>query len=332
MHCCARLAQESSTPSIIYELVPLARGSTLLQLPLRSATSTATMSPLLRLFLFLFAVGLINAQNSTDSGYIGYTLESSGSTDDTLYETANTNTNVSTTNPPPDVFLNASVSVDEIDITVTNLSAKVNLDAQVLQLLGFNAGVTASINRVSLVIQNVTAKVILEARLGNVVAMISDVLDSLDLNPVLATLGQDVSSIVNTTAGALTDTTSSLKTRSVQLSNNILYSINDYSGNTHTNRVLSQNGSIIDEFLDNNGEIHSQKVVGYYATDMQFTGFNQTVTHDGEAERELEYMYTPFHGVSVVSAIYTSATGSIVSTQVLSESNAGGSSTVSGEL
>jgi len=290
------------------------------------------MFPLLRLSICLFAFELTTAQNSTDAGYIGYNLESTGSTDNALYETANTNANVSTTDPLPDVFLNASVSVDEIDITVTNLSAKVNLDAQVLQLLDFNAGVTASINKVSLVIQNVTAKVILEARLGNVVAMIGDVLNSLDLNPVLATLGQDVSNIVNTTAGALTDTTSSLNTRSVQFSSNILYSINDYSGNTHTNRILSQDGSIIDQFLDNNGEIHSQNVVGYYATDMQFNGFNQTVTHGGEAERELEYVYTPFYGVIVVSAIYTSATGSVVSTQVLSESNAGGSSTVSGEL
>jgi hypothetical protein len=33
--------------------------------------------------------------------------------------------------------------------------------------------------------------------------MISDVLDSLDLQPILATLGQDIGDIVNTTVGAV---------------------------------------------------------------------------------------------------------------------------------
>jgi hypothetical protein len=64
------------------------------------------------------------------------------------------------------------VHVGEIHIEVQNLTAKINLDAQVLQLLSFNAGVDLSIDRVNLLIQNVTAKVILEARLANLVLMI----------------------------------------------------------------------------------------------------------------------------------------------------------------
>lgn len=62
--------------------------------------------------------------------------------------------------------------VGEISIDVQNLTAKINLDAQVLQLLQFNAGVDLSISRVRLLIQNVTAKVVLEARLANLVLMI----------------------------------------------------------------------------------------------------------------------------------------------------------------
>lgn len=62
--------------------------------------------------------------------------------------------------------------VGEINIEVQNLTAKINLDAQVLQLLSFNAGVDLSIDRVRLLIQNVTAKVVLEARLANLVLMI----------------------------------------------------------------------------------------------------------------------------------------------------------------
>lgn len=68
--------------------------------------------------------------------------------------------------------IQASVHVGEINIEVQNLTAKINLDAQVLQLLSFNAGVDLSISRVQLLIQNVTAKVYLEARLANLVLMI----------------------------------------------------------------------------------------------------------------------------------------------------------------
>lgn len=276
------------------------------------------------------------AQSATASGYIGYNLSASGDPNSAVYDTASTSANVSTTVPEPDVFLNASVHVGEISLEVTNITAKINLDAQVLSLLSFNAGVDASIDRVRLLIQEVNAHVILEARLSNLVLMIGDVLNSLDLNPILATLGQDVGQIINTTVGGLTGTSSSssstasstVEKRSYELEHNILYSINDYSGNTHTNRILAQNGSLIDEFLDNHGVVHSDQVVGYYLRDMTFNGYNQSVSNKGSATRELEYVYEPYVGLSAVCAVFTDAAGNVVSTQVLSESSAGGTSTV----
>lgn len=107
-----------------------------------------------------------------DDGYIGYRLEQRGDPESAVYETASTNTDADDTLPvDPDVYLNASVSVGEIDIEVDNITAKVNLQADVLNLLHFSAGVDASIDRVRLQILNVSAKVLLEARLENVVAM-----------------------------------------------------------------------------------------------------------------------------------------------------------------
>jgi len=69
-----------------------------------------------------------------------------------------------------------------------NLTAQINLDLEVLNLLTFNAGVgmlkvhrtsrsklilsDLSIDAVKLTIQNVTAKVLLEARLENIVNMV----------------------------------------------------------------------------------------------------------------------------------------------------------------
>lgn len=107
-----------------------------------------------------------------DEGYIGYRLDQRGDPESAIYETADTNTAVDTVLPSdPDVYLNASVYVGEIDVEVDNITAVINLQADVLQLLSFSAGVTASIDRVKLTIQNVSAKVLLEARLENVVTM-----------------------------------------------------------------------------------------------------------------------------------------------------------------
>ena len=288
------------------------------------------------LALLVLVIATVNAQ-SDGSGYIGYSLTERGDPASAVYATEDTPANVSTTNPPPDVYLNASVSVGEIDITVQNLTAQVNLAASVLNLLKFNAGVNVAIDRVSLLIENVTAKVVLEARLANLVLMIDDVLNSIDLNPVIATLGQDVGSIVNSTVGSLTGTSSNstasssaLKTRSFEIANNILYSVNDYSGNTHTNRILAQNGQVIDQYLDNDGNPHGDKVVGTYSSLMTFNGYEQSVTRDGQTDQETEYVYAPFPGLSIVSAIYKNAAGTVVGTQVLAESSAGGSSTVGG--
>jgi hypothetical protein len=281
-------------------------------------------------FLVIFIATFTSAQSSTDSGYTGYSLSLTGNADSVLYATSSTNANVSSTVPEPDVYLNASVSVGEIDINVSNLTAKVNLDASVLQLLQFNAGVDVSIDRVALVLVNVSAKVLLEARLENLVLMINDTLNSLDLNPVLATLDQDLNTTADSLTSDSTTPTSSVAARSYDLAHNILYSANDYSGNTHTNRILTQSGTIVDQFLDNNGNTRNQQLVGSYLRDMTFNGYNQSVIINGQVARELEYVYTPFDGLSVVSAIYVDVAGTVVATQVLSESGGGGSSTVGG--
>lgn len=278
-------------------------------------------------------IHFIYAQPSTDSGYTDYSLSLTGDPGSVIYETASTSVNVSTTVPEPDVFLNASVHVGEINILVANLTAKINLDAQVLQLLQFNAGIDLSIDRVSLVIFNVTAKVLLEARLENLVRMINDTLDSLDLNPALATLGLGLDNIVSPIADGLSGgalPTSPVVPRSYELENNILYSINDYSGNTHTNRILAQDGSIIDQSLDNNGNTYNQQQAGSYLGDMTFNGYNQSVVKNGRTVREVEYVYEPFAGLSVVSAIFIDTADNVIATQVLSESRAGGSSTIGG--
>lgn len=208
------------------------------------------------------------------------------------------------------------------------------MDAQVLNLLTFNAGVDLSIDEVRLLIHHVNAKVLLEARLENLVRMINKTLSSVDLNPIIATPGEDVGSVVNTTAGALGSTTSSLVERSLpyELEHNILYSTNNYRASRHTNRVLEQNGDIVDHHLDNDGNSLGQKVIGTYKTLMTFNGYETTVNRAGQEMLEREYAYIPYHGLLTVSAIYTDGAGNVVGTQVIAESGAGGMSTIGEDL
>lgn len=275
-------------------------------------------------------------------GYFGYTLEHRGDPDSAVYETADTNpdTGGAVLAKEPDVYLNASVHVGEIDTEVDNITAKINLDAQVLSLLHFSAGVDASIDRVKLIIQNISARVELEARLENVVQMVSDVLDSIDLNPIIATLGQDVGNIVNSTVGSLTGSTGSSGTTSKRdessasydynLQHNVLYSVNNYQGQAHTNRVLAQNGSMYDIFLDNDGDELGRRLVGFYSDQMTFNGHNRTIVIDGQTTLyELQYVYKLFPGIEVVSWIYVNTAGRVTRTQVFAETNAGGTSTIS---
>ncbi|KAF2113410.1 hypothetical protein BDV96DRAFT_648371 [Lophiotrema nucula] len=289
--------------------------------------------------ILLLLLPLISfAQITDDDGYTGYKLDirQDGDPLAVLYETENTANNVSASVPEPDVFLNASVHIGEIHIEVQNLTAKINLDAQVLQLLSFNAGVDVSIDRVNLLIQNVTAKVLLEARLSNLVLMINDTLSSIDLNPIIAELGNGLGTIINQTGnliGDLTDDTSvskrSLDLMQMELENNILYSINDYSGNTHTNRILAQNGDIVEQKLDNNGRISGQTTVGSYDRDMRFNGFNQSVTFHGQEVWEAEYVYEPFAGLMAISGIFfDKSSGKVVGAQLIAEARGGGSSSI----
>jgi hypothetical protein len=301
---------------------------------------------------------VVLGQIADNDGYTGYKLDirDDGDPESVVYETENTPSNVSVLAPEPDVSLNASVHVGEIFVGVDNLTAKINLDAKVLSLLQFNAGVDLSVDKIALTIQNVTAKVYLEARLGNLVKMVGDVLDSIDLNPIIAELGNslgtivgDAGDLVGDAVGGLigddsgsgsgsgngTNSTSSPATKRAldmmqfDILNNILYSVNNFSGNASKRRVLAQNGDIVEQTLNNHGSISAERVVGNYAKDMKFNGFNESVTFKGQEVYEEEYIYEPFSGLYSISGVFKSkTTGEVVGTQLLAEARGGGSATI----
>jgi len=94
--------------------------------------------------------------------------------------------------------------------------------------------------------------------------------------------------------------------------------------------VLAQNGSMYDIFLDNDGNEHGRREVGYYGRDMTFTGHNRTIAIDGTTTLfELQYNYNPFPGIQAICWIYQNTAGKVTRTQVIAETNSGGTSTVS---
>ncbi|RGP80676.1 hypothetical protein FLONG3_1151 [Fusarium longipes] len=285
--------------------------------------------------------GLAAAKAKGD-GYYGYRLNRRGDDESAIYETENTNSGVAPLNEEPDVYLNASVSVGEISVEVQNITAKINLDAKVLNLLNFNAGVDLGIDRVKLGIYNVTAKVELEARLGNILRMVDDVLESIDLNPIIATLGDGVKDIIDDVGDAVgsgsggdssSEDSEAVEKRdlTIRLENNILYSMNDFSGSAHTNRVLTQDGFLYNIYLDNQGREKNRKEVGYYNKDMKFTGHNRTITVDGAVEYELQYTYSPYHGLNAYCNIYTDTAGKVLRTKIVAEAEGGGAATIANE-
>jgi hypothetical protein len=78
-----------------------------------------------------------------------------------------------------------TVKVDEIDLEVDDLQARVSLRAEVLDLLKLHVGADVALGRVALKVKGVEAQALLKVRLDNVAAIIDRVLTAIEQNPQL---------------------------------------------------------------------------------------------------------------------------------------------------
>jgi hypothetical protein len=86
----------------------------------------------------------------------------------------------------PDVLLDAPVvKVDELNLEVEELRARVSLQAEVLDLLRLNVGADVFIGQLGLEIKGVEAQALLKVRLDNVARILDRVLTTIDRNPQL---------------------------------------------------------------------------------------------------------------------------------------------------
>jgi len=206
---------------------------------------------------------------------------------------ANATTSVSPLSGPPDVLLNVpNLSVGRIELDVDNLQADINLAANVAGLVSINAGVAVSIQKINLTIVDVEAELELIVRLGHLVDIVNRVFQSLDLNPLLITALNNVTSVVDTVVGAV---------------DGLLGSITQ--GGTTLTFLIDNLGNIVQEVAGGaNGTVST--IVGNYLTNMTYTGQSQALTN-GLVQKT--YSYSPLN--ALVNIVFNTA-GQIVQATV----------------
>jgi hypothetical protein len=109
----------------------------------------------------------------------------------------------------PDVMLHVPVlKVDEIDLEVNNLRARVSLSAAVANLVSLDAGADVIVDRVKLTIRGVEAQALLRVRLEKVFAIIERTLATIEhspdlLNNLLRPVGESVGQLARTAGETL---------------------------------------------------------------------------------------------------------------------------------
>ena len=88
------------------------------------------------------------------------------------------------TSDDPDLTLDIpSLGVEELNLDVENLRARVSLHAELADMVKLSVGVEADVDKVKLEAKGVEAQLLLKAGLDNVRAILTQALDALDNNP-----------------------------------------------------------------------------------------------------------------------------------------------------
>lgn len=218
----------------------------------------------------------------------------------TTTNTAPAPTSSSAFSEVPDVYLNVpELSVGRIELDVEDLTADINLHANVASLVSINAGVAVSIKKVNITIADVSAQLELEVRLGHLVDIVNRVFESLDLNPLLLS-----------TIGNLTNTLEPI----VGIVDGLLGSITQ--GSTTLNFLIDNLGNIVQEV----GGVST--IVGSYTQNMTATGAVKQL-ENGLVQKT--FSYAPLN--ALVDIVFNAA-GQVVQAAV-NKAGSGGSGTTS---
>lgn len=261
---------------------------------------------------------ILQLLGTTVAQYKNYTITRTGDQEALVYDTASTRSNA-TFEPNPDVFLNTSVHIGDMDLHVEELTAKISLDAKILSMFAFGAGVRAHTDEVKMKVKDISSFAHLEARLGNLASMVNDALNSIDMNPPAGTIDKTSNKPRPKAfpSKAPIDKRSQSVLEKTGLANNLLCAIKDYKGEIRTNRILTQNGGIVDETLDLDGNVISQKQIGNFETDMTLMDHEEMIAFDENGYRQSRYLYNPLPGIKKIVAISKDKHGTIKKAHVV---------------
>ncbi|KAG7291186.1 hypothetical protein NEMBOFW57_001198 [Staphylotrichum longicolle] len=202
---------------------------------------------------------------------------------------------------PPDVLLRVpELHVGKIELDVDNLRADLNLNAEIANLVTLNVGVQVGIEKVNITIADVDAQVDLVIRLGNIAKMVNRTLASLDLNPLLINLLNEVGDVVDSVVGAV---------------DGLLGSI--IRGDIKLNFLIDNLGNIVQEVVGSAGDVVSS-IVGNFEKNMTFTGVTKQL---GNGLTQKTYRYDALG--SLVNIIFNTL-GQVVQAVVVGKDNTGG--------
>ncbi|KAI1384841.1 uncharacterized protein F4822DRAFT_374654 [Hypoxylon trugodes] len=207
---------------------------------------------------------------------------------------------------PPDVNLKVpELHVGRIELDVDNLNAEINLAAQIANLVEINAGVQVGVTKVNITIADVDANLDLVIRLGNLVDIVNRTLESLNLNPLLINVLNEVTDLVDVVVGAV---------------DGLLGSI--VNGDSKINFLIDNLGNIVQEVEGAAGTLLSS-IVGNYEQNMTYTGA-QEILDGGLIQKTFKY-----DALNALVNIIFNSVGQVVQAVVVKGGGDGGSTTSS---
>ncbi|KAF2748674.1 hypothetical protein M011DRAFT_389840, partial [Sporormia fimetaria CBS 119925] len=204
---------------------------------------------------------------------------------------------------PPDVYLNVpELYVGRIELGVEELQADINLNAKVAGLVQVNAGVQLSVQKINVTIADVNVNLELIVRLGHLVDIVERVFESVDLNPLLIGLVNNVTNLVGDVIGAV---------------DGLLGSITQ--GGTTLNFLIDNLGNIVQEVVGGaQGGVST--IVGNFRNNMTQVGDQKQV---GQGLVQKTFSYEPLG--ALVDIVFNTA-GQVVQAVVQKKQGGGGGS------
>src|SRR3954468_2447809 len=156
--------------------------------------------------------------------------------------------------PEYDVVLDIpNVCVERIFLKVDSVTAKLNLHAQIANLVKVDAGADVLIGNVDLTIQDVRASALLLVDLDDVVHIVDQTLTFIDNHPeIVQQLGSTLQNTVGTVGSTVGGLVRALVIGTTRLAN----------GNTLQRIVDQATGSLVERTLSTAGQIIADKTVG----------------------------------------------------------------------